>query len=101
MSVSLEEARNIAELANLNFSDEELQIYCSHLNEILSYVEKLQELDTEKIEPTCSVPSLRDTMRNDQVEPSLTATEALKNAPARGQGFFRVPKVIQNDGESA
>ncbi|MBN2104676.1 Asp-tRNA(Asn)/Glu-tRNA(Gln) amidotransferase subunit GatC [bacterium] len=98
MSVSLEEARKIAELANLNFTDEELCTYCGHLNKILTYVEKLQELDTEEVEPTYSVQSSRDTMRDDRTESSLSQDEALKNAPAQGQGFFRVPKVIQNEG---
>ncbi len=98
MSVSLEEVRNIATLARLHFSDQQLEAYRENLNEILKYVEKLKELDTENVEPTFYVQDSKNSMREDTVRPSLPVEDVMKNAPSHAQGFFRVPKVIQSDG---
>lgn len=100
MGVSLEEAKKIAALANLSFTDEVLEAYRGHLNEILTYVEKLRELDTDDVDPTYSVSSSADTLREDRIESSLPVEEALKNAPSQRRDFFRVPKVIQTGGEA-
>lgn len=101
MSVSLEETKKIAELARLQLSEDELKKYQFHLNEILTYVEKLNELDTDEIQPTYYVQTSRETLREDRTKPSLTLEEVMQNAPAHGNDFFRVPKVIQSDGENS
>ncbi|MFC1569349.1 Asp-tRNA(Asn)/Glu-tRNA(Gln) amidotransferase subunit GatC [bacterium] len=98
MSVSLEETRKIALLAKLDFTDDELNQYREHLNEVLTYVEKLNELDTDKVEPTYYVQTSKDAMREDKTTPSLSLEDVMKNAPKHRHGFFRVPKVIQSDG---
>ncbi len=84
----------LSKLARINFSKEEKGMFLEHLSEIVNYVEKLNELDTENISPTPSVISVRNVFREDEVKPSLSQDAALKNAPCRQGGFFKVPKVI-------
>ncbi len=84
----------IAALARLSFTGEERERMARDLGEILAYVEKLNELDTEGVEPMVQVPSAENVLREDRLRPSLTPEEALSNAPARMEQFFRVPKVI-------
>lgn len=98
MGVSLEEARKIADLARLQFTEEELESYRDHLNEVLTYVDKLNELDTTNVEPTYYTQSSDEKLRKDEIKASLSIEEVMKNAPLHGHGFFRVPKVIQEDG---
>ena len=99
MSISLTEVKKIAELARLQFNEQELTVYCEHLNEILNYVDKLNELETDQVEPTYSVKSNSETMREDRKKPSLSVEEVMKNAPAQKHGFFSVPNVIDEGRE--
>ena len=99
MSISLEEAAKIASLAKLEFSNEELEVYRGHLNEILAYVQKLNELNTDDIEPTCFIQNKEGAMREDMIHPSLDMQSVMRNAPSQKQGFFSVPKVIDTDEE--
>jgi len=66
-----------------------------HLQQMLAYVAKLNELDTTTIEPTAHVLPLRNVMRSDASEPSLSNAAALQSAPDVADGFFRVPAVIE------
>jgi len=97
MKISEEEVRYIADLANLRLSGEELKKYRADLEEILTYVEKLNELDTSGVEPMAQVLSEDNTpaMREDELKPSFEPEEALRAAPAPGAGHFKVPKVIE------
>jgi len=97
MSVSRKDVEHIAELARLKFSDKELDNFTNQLNEILTYVDKLNELDTEKIEPLSHPVENNNVFRDDKVRPSVSKEDALKNAPAKDENFFRVPKVIGGD----
>ena len=97
MSVSRKDVEHIAELARLKFNDEELESFTNQLNEILTYVDKLNELDTEKIEPLSHPVENSNVFRVDKVKPSVPKEEALKNAPEKDDNFFRVPKVIGGD----
>lgn len=92
-----QDVEKIAALAKLRFSKTERESYRVHLQEIISYVEKLNELDTESVDPTFSVQHRKQALRSDIVKTSLPQEEALKNAPAQSRGFFRVPKVIGSD----
>jgi aspartyl-tRNA(Asn)/glutamyl-tRNA(Gln) amidotransferase subunit C len=94
MSVSHEHVKNIARLAKLQFSPKEEERFTEQFNQILSYVEKLDELVTESIEPTTHVLDLSNVLRDDTVTLWLTQDQALANAPAQKSGFFSVPKVI-------
>lgn len=96
MPVTLKDVEHIAELARLEFSKEELESFTHQLNQILKYVEKLNELDTENIEPLSHPVEGVNAFREDELKPSISREEALKNAPDSSEEFFKVPKVIDN-----
>ena len=96
MSVTLKDVEHIAELARLKFSEEELESFTHQLNQILEYVEKLNELDTENVEPLSHPVEGNNAFREDELKPSINREEALKNAPDSDDEFFKVPKVIDN-----
>ncbi len=92
MKVSIE---HLSRLARLALSDEEKTRLGAHLDSILSYVDKLNELDTSGVEPTSHVVSLATVVREDVPRDSLPREEALLNAPDRTDKFYRVPKIIE------
>lgn len=94
MSVSKKDVEYIASLAKLKFTEIELDNYTHHLNDILMYVDKLNELDTSGVEPLSYPVELPLSLRDDVNKESITQSEALKNAPACNDEFFIVPKVI-------
>ena len=94
MAVTIEEVETIARLAKLSFTDEEKQKFVDQFNQILRYMEKLNELDTSEIEPTSIVSDSQNVMRPDEVKPWLSQDDALANAPRKNDGYFSVPKVI-------
>ncbi|MFQ5648327.1 MAG: Asp-tRNA(Asn)/Glu-tRNA(Gln) amidotransferase subunit GatC [bacterium] len=94
MSITLEDVEKTARLAKLEFSVEEKQALVRHLDQIVAYVEQLNELDTDGVEPTSHVLDLRNIFREDEVNASMSQTDALKNAPKQKDGYFSVPKVI-------
>jgi len=93
------EVRYIAELAHLNLSDEEVKAYQADLEEILSYVDKLQELNVDDVAPMSHVlqPGEAEnvSVRDDELKPSFDRDRALQNAPLAGAGHFKVPLVIE------
>ena len=97
MAVTRKDVEHIAELARLKFADSELDSYTDQLNEILNYMEKLNELDTEKVEPLSHPVEGNNVFRADEVRPSIPTEEALKNAPQKDEQFFHVPKIIGGD----
>ena len=97
MPITIEDVENIAKLARLRFSEEEKQKFTRQLAEIISYVEKLNELDTENVPPTYHVLPLTNVSRKDEVKTWLTQEEALRNAPKKFRGFFSVPEVISSE----
>ncbi len=94
MALTREEVLHVAELARLSLSPEEIELFTVQLNEILEYVEKLQKLDTSRVEPLAHVIPIFNVFREDQVRQSLPQDAALENAPAREDGNFLVPRVI-------
>ncbi len=94
MSVTMNDVEHIAELARLEFSEDEKEKLTSQLNSILAYMEQLNKLDTGAIEPLSHVIELSNVFREDAVKPGLATEDALKNAPAKTEKFFKVPKVI-------
>lgn len=97
MSVTRKDVEHIAELARLRFKDEELENFTRQLNEILAYVDKLNELDTSNVEPLSHPVEGANVFREDKVKQSIDREEALRNAPDRSELFFKVPKVIDRD----
>jgi aspartyl-tRNA(Asn)/glutamyl-tRNA(Gln) amidotransferase subunit C len=94
MAVTKKDIEKIAELAKLKFSDEELQNFTPQMNEILNYMEKLNELDTENVEPLSHPVEQTNVFREDKLKTSISTGDALKNAPAKDDKHFKVPKVI-------
>jgi aspartyl-tRNA(Asn)/glutamyl-tRNA(Gln) amidotransferase subunit C len=95
MTLSLKEVEHIADLARLELSQEEKQLYCEQLSTILDYAARLQMLDTSGIPPTSSVLPLHCVLRDDEARPGLSLHELLRNAPQAEAGQFRVPRVFE------
>ncbi len=96
MSVTKKDVEKIAELTRLKFNENELDSFTDEMNKILSYVEKLNELNTENVEPLSHPNEDSNVFRDDVLKPSISTEEALKNAPDRDDKFFKVPKVIHD-----
>lgn len=94
MAVTKNEVEHIAKLARLQFTEEEKEKFTKQFNEILSYIEQLNRLDTSNVRPLSHVIDLANVYRKDEVKPGLTTDEALQNAPAKTEKFFKVPKVL-------
>jgi aspartyl-tRNA(Asn)/glutamyl-tRNA(Gln) amidotransferase subunit C len=95
MSVDLATVRRIAHLARISVSEEEAPHLQSELNAILGFVEELNSVDVEGVEPMTSVLPMRMKKRVDEVTDGDMVEKVLANAPAREDGFFVVPKVIE------
>jgi aspartyl-tRNA(Asn)/glutamyl-tRNA(Gln) amidotransferase subunit C len=92
--ISSKEVEYVAHLARLEISGEEKDKLTSQLNDILLYIDKLNELDTQGVEPMSHAMAVTNAFREDKIVESIGTERALANAPdARGE-FFRVPKVI-------
>jgi len=97
MKITPDQVRHVAELANLALSDAEIARMTHDLDEILTHMDKLNELDTSGVEPMAQVLYEAEetaTLREDRERATLGNTEALKNAPASGAGYYKVPRVI-------
>lgn len=95
MKISREEVLHVAKLARLELSSEEIERLTDQLSNILTYVEKLNQLDTKQVEPTSHVLSISNVFREDRARPPLPVEKALENAPDSEGTFFRVPKIIE------
>lgn len=98
MTLTDDEVRYVADLANLRLSKEEVQRMSHDLGQILTHIEQLNELDTQNVEPMAQVLYDADetaTLREDIPHKTLTNEEALANAPVSGNGYYKVPKVIE------
>lgn len=84
----------VAELSRLEFVASEKEGIKKDLVRIVSFVEKLNELDTDKVEPLVFMSDEKNVMRADEVKENLTREQALKNAPDKDSDYFRVPKVL-------
>jgi aspartyl-tRNA(Asn)/glutamyl-tRNA(Gln) amidotransferase subunit C len=96
-----EEVRELALLARLALSDQEIARMTGDLGAILTYVDALRELDTTGIEPMTHAVPFDCPLRDDQVAPSLPVDEALANAPRREGSFFQVPRIVPGPGGGA
>jgi aspartyl-tRNA(Asn)/glutamyl-tRNA(Gln) amidotransferase subunit C len=94
VELSTEEVRAIAELAKLDLTDDEVALYATQLSDVLSYFQRLQELDTSHIAPTASVLPLRNVLRPDVSGQPLTPEQVVANAPAARDDQFVVSAVL-------
>jgi len=95
MSMTREQVAHVARLARLDLADNELDHLAADMDAILSYVDKLNELDVDGIEPTAHAVPMENAFREDRVRPSIGTEKALTNAPAADDSCFLVPKVIE------
>jgi aspartyl-tRNA(Asn)/glutamyl-tRNA(Gln) amidotransferase subunit C len=93
--INLEQVRHVARLARLELSPAEEQSLQADLSAILSYVDKLNELNTEEVEPTIQVGDPGTPMRDDEITNRSAPDEMLANAPGRAGSLFKVPKIIE------
>ena len=90
----IETVEYVAELARLKFTEEEISQFAEQFQNILSYIQTIEELDLEGIEPLTHILQSENVFREDVVKPSLSLEDALLNAPKRNESFFKVPKVL-------
>jgi aspartyl-tRNA(Asn)/glutamyl-tRNA(Gln) amidotransferase subunit C len=86
---------NVAKLANLPLKPEEEKKFAKQLTNILAYVEKLKEVDTENVEITSQVTGLENIIRKDEASPSLTQDQALVNTISKHNGSFKVKVILE------
>jgi aspartyl-tRNA(Asn)/glutamyl-tRNA(Gln) amidotransferase subunit C len=91
--LSSDEVRHVAMLARIGLEPGDVEFYAEQLSGILAHIDRLKELDTEAIPPTAQVVEVANTLREDVPRPGLSQEEALANAPAAVDGFFRVPAI--------
>jgi len=96
MGKKIDEAqvRKVAKLSRLELSDAEVEEFTGQLSAILEYVEKMNELDTEGVEPLAHCLAISNVLREDRARESLGTEAALANAPQRDGDFFKVPKIL-------
>ena len=94
MSLTLDQVRWVAHLARLELADDELDIMTRQLSGILDYVDQLQKINTENVEPLAHPLPVQNVFREDEPAPSLPVDAALQNAPDRRANFYGVPAVF-------
>jgi aspartyl-tRNA(Asn)/glutamyl-tRNA(Gln) amidotransferase subunit C len=89
------DVKYVAHLARIALTPAEEEQFGAQLSHILGYIEKLNQLDVRQIEPTAHAAPLVNVTRPDEIAPSLSNQEALRNAPAQANGLFLVPKIVE------
>ena len=97
MSIDRSVVEKVAGLARIALTSEEVERFTGQLSVVLQAVERLKDVDTEKVSPTASVLPVSNVTREDEIRPGLTRDEALANAPRGGRDgeFFRVQQVLE------
>ena len=99
--ISLDQVRHVARLSRLALSEEQAHRYATQLESILEYVAKIDEVDVGGVEPMAHALPLQNVLRGDTPTAPLTNEQVLQNAPESDGPFFKVPKVIGGDEDSA
>ena len=94
MSVSLDEVRHLAALSEIQLSDSELESLTTDIDNIVGYINQLDELDTDQVEPTFQLTGLQNVWRDDKIEPQLSHEKLLNLAPDTENNQVKVPKVL-------
>lgn len=97
MNITKKDVEYIGELARLKLNESEIETYAKDMNKILEYIGKLNELDTENVEPLSHPIDYENIMREDELKPSIDREKALKNSPKADEQYFKVPKVIKQN----
>ena len=91
-----EQVRKVARLSRLELTEGEVEEFTGQLSAILEYVEKMNELETDSVEPLAHCLPISNVLREDVVRESLGTEKTLANAPQRDEDFFKVPKLLDN-----
>ena len=97
MKVTENDIKIVASLSRLKIREEESAEVIAQLDKFLTYVENLQSIDTEKIQPTTYALPMQNVFRADEVKKSLDRELALSNAPLKEDGYFKVPRVLEEE----
>jgi aspartyl-tRNA(Asn)/glutamyl-tRNA(Gln) amidotransferase subunit C len=89
--------KHVAKLANLSLNSDEEEKFSKQLEETLKHMENLNQVDTNGVEPTSQVTGLENVLREDEVRPSLSQEDALKNAKSTHNGLFKVKGILQSE----
>lgn len=95
MPISREEVKHIASLARLKLSEEEITLYSRQLSDIITYVDKLKELNVDDVKTMSHVLDMVNVLREDKGLPSLSRKDVMENAPSHDDENFKVPRVIK------
>ena len=95
MKVTKEDLQNVAVLSRLSIAEDQEEKYIGQLDKFLTYVENLSGVDTEGVKPTTYALPMQNVFREDVVKPSLDREAALSNAPLREDGYFKVPRILE------
>lgn len=96
MKVTKEDLQNVAVLSRLVIAEEQEEKYLGQLDKILTYMDNLSALDTKDVKPTTYALPMQNVFREDVVKESLDREAALANAPLKEDGYFKVPKVLED-----
>ena len=96
MEITKQEVEKVAKLARLELTEGEQAAFAKQLSHILTHVETLKQYDTVGVEPTATVLEQVNVFRPDSMRPSLSVEQAVANAPESADGFFVVPKIIED-----
>jgi aspartyl-tRNA(Asn)/glutamyl-tRNA(Gln) amidotransferase subunit C len=92
--ISIDQVKHVAHLARLAITEEEAEMFTKQLDQIISFAEQLNELDTENVEPTSHVLDMKNVMREDIPQKGLPIEDVLRNAPDSKDGQIRVPSIL-------
>lgn len=92
--INQKEVEHAANLAKLSLDQEKIEKYTKQIGAVLEYVDKLSELDTEDVVPTAYTVPMKNVLREDKVEESLSIEKSIANAPDKKEGQFRAPKIM-------
>ena len=96
--MDIQDVKKVARLARIEISDAEAENLLPQLNNIIGWIEQLSEVDTDDVEPLANVVNIDLALRTDEVTDGDCAEKVLANAPEETQGFFVVPKVVEQEG---
>lgn len=95
MDIGLKEIEYIANLSRIALTDEEKNIFKKQLTNVLDYIKKLNELNTDTVKPMAYATDIKNVFREEELTPSLSRQKILDLSPSNVNGFFKVPKVIE------
>lgn len=95
MKISKDEVGHVADIAWINIAEKEKVEISEKLSTILSYMQKLEELDTDNVAPMAHMAPVTNVLREDCILESLCAEDVFRNAPDKEKGFFKVPRIIE------